>query len=139
MYRCKVRLIAEFCVDTFYIVIVHKIIQIQITHVLQIFYRMCDLKIVMIVVSAVKSFVQRVVGYAVQCSTVDPAAVISVNNLTHQPEIFFHFVCGTAQGMHKVKIKYICRIQPDAIDIKLRYPKTDHIADIILHFRISLI
>ena len=29
--------------------------------------------------------------------------------------------------------------RPDAIDIKLRYPKTDHIADIILHFRISLI
>ena len=36
-------------------------------------------------------------------------------------------------------VTYIRRIQPDAIDIKLRYPKTDHIADIILHFRISLI
>ena len=100
---------------------------------------MCDLEIVVIVMSAVECFVQCVVCHTVKGFTVYPAAVVAMDDLTHKPEVFFYFCCCAAQGTHKVKIKDICCIQADSIYIKFRYPEADHIADIVLYFRISLV
>ena len=133
------RFVADFGIDSFYIMIVHKIVKIQITHILQIFNGMCNFKIVMVVMSAVQGFMQSIVCYTVQSIAVNPAAVIAVDDLSHEPEILFYFICCTAQGMHKVKIQDICSIQTNTINIKFRHPETDHITDIILYFRIALI
>lgn len=119
--------------------IVHKVVEIQVSHILEIFYSMGDLEIVMIIVSTVECFVQCVVCYAVKSFSVYPAAVISVDDLAHKPEIFFYFCCCTAQGTHEIEIKNVCCVKADSIYIKFGYPETDHIADVILYFRISLI
>ena len=80
--------------DPLHIMVVHKIIKIQISHILKIFYCVGNLKIVVIIVSAVKSFMKGVVGYAVKGLSVYPAAVISVNDLSHKPEVFLNLICG---------------------------------------------
>ena len=139
MNRCKMRFVAELGIDPFYIMIVHKIVKIQITHILQIFNGMCDFKIIMVVMPAVQGFMQSIVCYTVQSIAVNPTAVITVDNLSHEPEILFYFIGSTAQSMHKVKIQDICSIQTNTINIKFRHPETYHITDIILYFRIALI
>ena len=60
MYRCKMCLILKFGMDPLHIMVVHKIIKIQISHILKIFYCVGNLKIVVIIVSAVKSFMKGV-------------------------------------------------------------------------------
>ena len=139
MNRIKMRFIGQFGVDSFYIVIVNKVVQIKISHVLEIFHCMCDLEIVMVIVSTVKSFVQSIVCDTVQCLAIYPAAVIAMDNFTHQPEIRFDFLGSTAECTHEIKIQDISGIQTDSIDIKLRNPVANHITDIILDFRISLV
>ena len=119
--------------------VVHKVVEIKIPHILEIFYSMCDLEIVMIVMSAVKCFMQGIVCYTVECFSIYPSAVITMDHFAHKPEIFLYFCCCTAESTHEVKIKDICRIQTDSIYIKFGYPETDHIADVILYFRISLV
>ena len=96
MNRCKMRFVAEFGIDPFYIMIVHKIVKIQITHILQIFNGMCDFKIIMVVMPAVQGFMQSIVCYTVQSIAVNPTAVITVDNLSHEPEILFYFISSTA-------------------------------------------
>ncbi len=60
-----------------------------------------------------------------------PARIIAVDNFSHQPELRLHFICHRAQSLHIIKIQHIRRVETDSVDIKLAYPKTDHIADII--------
>ena len=110
MNRIKMRFIGQFGVDSFYIVIVNKVVQIKISHVLEIFHCMCDLEIVMVIVSTVKSFVQSIVCDTVQCLAIYPAAVIAVDNLAHQPEIRFDFLGSTAECTHEIKIQDISGI-----------------------------
>ena len=52
------RFIAEFGIDSFHIMVVHKIVKIQVTHILQIFHGMRNLEIIMVVVAAVQGFMQ---------------------------------------------------------------------------------
>ena len=119
--------------------VVHKVVEIQISHVLKIFHCMSNFKIVMVIVTTIECFVKCIVRYTVKCLSVYPAAVITMDNFTHKPEVFFYFCCCAAKCTHEIEIKHICRIQTDSVDIKFGYPETDYIADIILNFRISLI
>ncbi len=93
------RLVGKLGVNTLHIMVVHEIVKIQVAHVLQIFHSVRDLEIVVVVVAAVKSLVQGIVGNAVQGAAIYPAAVIAVDNLAHQPEIRFHFLSGAAQAV----------------------------------------
>ena len=119
--------------------VINEIIKIQISHILEIFYRMGDLEVVVIIMSAIKCFVQSIVCNTVQSLSIYPATVISMNYFAHQPEIRFDFFCSTAERTHEIKIQYIGSIQADSIYIKLRNPVTDHITAIILNFWISLV
>ena len=132
-------LVLQFGMNSLYVMVVHKIVEVKISHILKIFYCMSDFKIVVVIMSAVKCFVKGIVGYTVESLPVYPAAVISVNNLSHKPEIFLDLVCGMAENPHKIKIQDISGIQADSVNIKFGNPETDHITDIVLYFRIALI
>ena len=98
--------------------VVHKVVEIKISHILEIFYSMCDFEIVVIVMSAVECFMQGIVCYTVERFSIYPSTVIAMDHFAHKPEIFLYFCCCTAQGTHEIKIKDICRIQTDSIYIK---------------------
>ena len=100
---------------------------------------MGNLEIVVVIMTAVECLVKRVVRDTVKRLAVYPAAVITVDNLAHQPEIRLDFLCSTTEHTHKIKIKDIGSIKTDAIYIKFRNPVTDHITDIILNIRIALV
>ena len=100
---------------------------------------MGNLEIVVVIMTAVECLVKRVVRDTVQRLAVYPAAVITVDNLAHQPEIRLDFFSSTTEHTHKIKIKDIGSIKTDAIYIKFRNPVTDHITDIILNIRIALV
>ena len=138
------RLVAQLGIDTFYIVVVHKIIQLQsfwpvAAHFIEAFYGMSDLKVVVIIVSGIQCLVQMIVGNGMKGSFVDPADVIAVDDLTHQPEFRFYFIGSLTQCLHKIKIQHIGSVQTDTVNIEFVYPETDHIADIVLNFRIALV
>ena len=96
-------LVLQFGMNSLYVMVVHEIVEVKISHILKIFYCMSDFKIVVVIMSAVKCFVKGIVGYTVESLPVYPAAVISVNNLSHKPEIFLDLVCGMAENPHKIK------------------------------------
>ena len=62
-----------------------------------------------------------------------------MNDLAHQPEVLLHLIGGSAQTLHKIKIQHICRVQANAVHIKLLHPEPDRITDVILNLRISLV
>ena len=74
-----------------------------------------------------------------ECAVVCPTGVVSVYDLTHKPEISFYLVCYLTQSFHIFKIHYVCGVETYSVNIKLLYPETDYIADVISDFRISLI
>ena len=144
MNRCKVCLILKLCIDTLHIMIVHEIIKLQslrtiASHLIETFYRMGNLKIVVIIMAGIQRLVELIVGDGMQCSFIDPAAVIPVNHFTHKPELRLHFICGPAQRFHIFKIQHVRCIQTNTIYIKLADPEPDHITDIIPDCRIMLI
>ena len=119
--------------------VVHEIIKIKVAHVQQIFHSVRDLKIVMVIVSAVKSLVKCIICNTVKGAAIYPAAVIAVDDFAHQPEIRLHFLSGAAQLFHKIKVQNVRSVKTDTIHIKFRNPETDHIADVVLHIRIALV
>ena len=129
-------LVLQFGMNSLYVMVVHEIVEVKISHILKIFYCMSDFKIVVVIMSAVKCFVKGIVGYTVESLPVYPAAVISVNNLSHKPEIFLDLVCGMAENPHKIKIQYISGIQADSVNIKLVDPEADYIQKIFPHLRL---
>ena len=92
---------------------------------------MRDFKIVVVIVAAVQSLVKCVVGDAVKSLTVYPAAVVAVDDLTHEPEIRLHFICCAAQCFHEIKVKDVRSVKSDSVYVELAHPETDHIADVI--------
>ena len=100
---------------------------------------MGDLEIVVVVVTGVERFVQRVVCDCVQGIAIDPAGVIAVNDLSHKPEIRFYLICNGAKHAHIFKVQYIRGVQPDSVHIELADPQADHIADIVLYIGIVLV
>ena len=131
--------VLQFGMNSLYVMVVHEIVEVQISHILKIFYCMSNFKIVVVIMSAVKCLVKGIVGYTVKSLSVYPAAVISVNDLSHKPEVFLNLICGMTQNTHEIKIQNISGIQADSINIKFGNPETDHITDIVLYFRIALV
>ena len=84
--------------NTVYIVVINEIICVDIsvnTAVSKLSVkRMCNFKIVVVIMSAVKCLVKGIVGYTVKSLSVYPAAVISGNDLSHKPEVFLNLICG---------------------------------------------
>ena len=80
-----------------------------------------------------------VVGHGVESALVDPAGVISVDHLAHQPELGLHFVCHMPERLHEIKIQHIGGVQPYAVNVKLADPEADYVADIVPYRRISLV
>ena len=100
---------------------------------------MRDFKIVVVIVTAVQSLVKCVVGDAVKSLAVYPAAVVAVDDLTHEPEIRLNFICRAAQRLHEIKVKDVRSVKSDSVHVELAHPETDHIADVINNGRISLV
>ena len=86
--------VLQFGMNSLYVMVVHEIVEVKISHILKIFYCMSDFKIVVVIMSAVKCLVKGIVSYTVKSLSVYPAAVISVNDLSHKPEVFFNLIGG---------------------------------------------
>ena len=94
MYRSKMCFVLQFGMNSLYVMVVHEIVEVQISHILKIFYCMSNFKIVVVIMSAVKCLVKGIVSYTVKSLSVYPTAVISVNDLSHKPEVFLNLICG---------------------------------------------
>ena len=124
--------------------IVYKIIKLQAVGAvspfgIQIFYRMGNFKIIMVVVPGIQRLVQLIIRHGMQRPLIDPARIIAVNYFAHQPELRLHFLRHRTKRMHIVKIQHIRRIQTDPVDIKFTNPEPYHITDIVPDRRIMLI
>ena len=91
--------------------VVHKVVEIKISHILEIFYSMCDLEIVVIVMSAIECFMQGIVCYTVERFSIYPSAVIAMDHFAHKPEIFLHGLCLAAHFLHEVEVQHIGAVQ----------------------------
>ena len=136
--------IIQLGVDTFYVMVVHKIIQLQsirtvTTHFIETFYGMRNFKVIVIVMSGIQGLMQMIVGDGMQGSFIDPADIISVNDLTHQPELWLHCIGCLTKSLHKIKIQNVCSIQTNTVNIECFHPETNHITDVIPYFRITLV
>ena len=100
---------------------------------------MGDLKVIMIIMSAEQSFVEMIIRDTVQHGRTDPPVIFSVYHFTHQPEFILDLICQQSQLMHEIKIKHLCHVQSESVDIKLIHPETDGIQMIIHDFRIPLV
>ena len=132
--------VAQLVGQALHIVVVREKIQPGVVaQPLQTAHGVGDLEIVVVVVAAPQALVQLVVGHRVQHFGVCPAAVVPVDHLTHEPELRFDLVGQTAQPAHEVKVQHVGCIQPDAVDVKLVYPKADGVEVIVLHLRVALV
>ena len=82
---------------------------------------------------------QTVVGDRMESPLIDPAGVVSMNHLPHEPEIRPYLLSRLAERMHVSEIQHIGGIQTDAVNLKLPGPEPDHVTDIIPDRRIILI
>ena len=62
-----------------------------------------------------------------------------MNDFAHQPEIRFYFIGNLTHSLHKIKIKNIRCVKPDAINVKFRNPEADYIVNIIFYLWIPLV
>ena len=82
---------------------------------------------------------QMIVRHGMKAGVPDPTDIFPMDDLAHEPEVFFDGISGPAQILHKTEIQDIRRIQADPVYIKLLYPKADHIANIFFYRRIPLV
>ena len=68
---------------------------------------MGNLEIVVVIMTAVECLVKRVIRDTVQRLTVYPAAVITVDDFTHKPEIRFHGSSFGPHFFHEIKVQDI--------------------------------
>ena len=94
---------------------------------------MSNLKIIMVVMPRIKPLMQFVIRHGMQHIAVDPARIIPVYYLAHQPEFRFYRIRQLAHFLHKIKIEHICTVKAYPVDIKFFYPEADHIEQIIAH------
>ena len=124
--------------DALDIMVVDEIIKahaVSEAHVPLAAYGMRDLKIVVIVVSAVQSLVKSVVRDGMQHALIDPAVVFSVYDLAHQPEVLLKAAGKAAQFTHEVLIKHVRGVESQSIDVEFGYPGPHGIEVIVPHFR----
>ena len=133
--------LVELGVDSFHVMIVHKVIQLQTvravsTQAIKTLYRMCDFKVIMIIVPGIQSLMKLIIGDRVEGAFVHPSVVVPVDDLAHQPEFRLYFICHMAERLHIFKIQYV---QPDSVHVKFLHPEADDIADIITNRGIMLV
>ena len=126
------------------IMVVGETVQFQVpvmasTHVIKTLYRVCNFKKVMLVAAGPKSFIQVIIGYRMQSFRINPACIFAMNDFAHQPEIRFYFIGNLTHSFHKIKIKNIRCVKPDAINVKFRNPEADYIVNIIFYLWIPLV
>ena len=139
MNRQEMPLVTQLCHNAFDIMIVYEIIQMHVvfeSHISLALNSMRYFKIVMIVMSTVKSFVQSIICHRVQGIVIYPATVISVNNLTHQPEIILQTISDASELTHESMLEHICSIKANAVDIKFRHPETHSVKMILSYLRV---
>ena len=141
MHRQDVSLVHELGVDALNIVVVHKIVELDSCrhHAVGALDGVGDLKIVMVVVPAVKRLVEGVVGHAVKGILVCPAGIVAVDDLAHEPEIRFDLIRSAAQGLHKLEVQHIGSVQADAVHVELGNPEADHVTDVVADVGILLV
>ena len=136
-----------FCVqlahDPVYIMVIYKRIQLHSSVNTTILIKfssngMCDFKIIMIIVSGIQTFVKFIVCNAMKhaVTILNITAVVSVNHFTHKPEIFFLCLCTSAHFFHKSKIKAVCTVQTDSVNIKNIDPEINYFIEVIFHLGI---
>ena len=100
---------------------------------------MGDLEIVVIIVSGIQPLMQFIVGYGIQHLRLHITAVIAVDHLAHQPEIFLFIIGKAPHILHKGELQTVRAVQADAVDIKLIDPETDHVKKIFPYLRLPQI
>ena len=95
--------------------------------------RVSDLKIVVIVVAGIETFVQFVIRHGMEHIIVCPAGIIAVNHFAHEPEILFFLRSSPAHLLHEIEGQAVRAVQADSVDVKLLDPEMDHIKEIIPH------
>ena len=78
----------------------------------------CDLEEIMAVEATVDGLVQLVVRHRVQGLRIDPACILTVDHLTHQPELRLHLVREVAKRMLEAHIEHIGTVETEAIDVE---------------------
>ena len=91
-------------VNTLYIVVINKVVELKSTHIIQSFYCVGNFKVVVVVMTGVQGLVQVIVGHGVQGVCIGPAVVVAVDNLTHQPKVRLNFICHAAHTLHVIKV-----------------------------------
>ena len=116
--------------------IVHKGVKLA-SDGLQPSYVVGNFKEVVIIEAGVKAFVKFVIGDGVEHLTVNPAAVVPVNHLAHEPEIFLHGLCLAAHFLHEVEVQHIGAVQAYSVNVKLINPKPDDVKEIGPYIRVK--
>ena len=97
---------------------------------------MGDFKIIMIIMPGIQTLVQFIVCNAVEQIVTDVPAVISMNYLAHQPEIFFLGICESPHCFHETEIKTVRAVKTNSINLEFINPKSNHIQKVIPHCRL---
>ena len=82
-------------------------------------------------------FVTFIIGYGLKHIRINPAAVISPENLTHQPKIAFKAGTGIMKLTQKTAIQIMSNIQTQPVDVKLLYPAGNDIQQIAADFGVA--
>ena len=136
--------IIKLGMNSLHIMIVDEIVKLQSlstisAHLIKASHRMGNFEIIVIIMSGIKCLMKLIIRHRMKCSFVHPTGIISMDYFTHQPEIRFYFISNMTQSFHIIKIQNVCCIQANTVNIKLFYPKANHITDIITNCRIFLI
>ena len=109
--------------DALHVVVVGKAVQPR-TQGPQLLHGVGQLKVVVVVVAGVQGLVQAVVGHGVQ-PRVQPAAVLAVDHLAHQPEVRLEGIGELPQLPQEPEVQHVRRVQPQTVDIEFLHPEAD--------------
>ena len=142
MHRLVVSLIPEFGHDAFHVMVVHKAVEMHIpadAHFHLPAHGVSDLKVIVVVVPAVQSLMEMVISHGMECLIIDPPMILTVDHLTHKPELFLHLAGQPPQTLHELKVQNVRRIQPQSVDIELADPEPHRVQEVIPDLRIPLV
>ena len=92
---------------------------------------MGDLKIVMIIMPGIQTFVKLIIRCGMKHFIINPSCIIAMDHFAHQPEILFPLTGAVTHFLHKIKRQTVSTVQTDTVNIKLRDPEMNHIKQII--------
>ena len=101
--------------------------------------RMRDFKIVAVVMSGIQRFIQLIVGHGMQHGSINPFAVIPMDDLAHQPEVRLQCVGQPPKLTHEAKIEHVGSVQPNPVNVERFDPEPDHVQQVRPDLRILMI